>query len=113
MTPDGTAQFNVAIRTAVIDRAAGTARYGVGSGIVWDSDPAAEYAECLLKARVLAPDDDMPGSFSLLESLRWTPEEGYWLLERHLDRLGDRPNTLISRSTGRRRGINSLLWRPT
>ncbi|WP_218830558.1 aminodeoxychorismate synthase component I [Rubrivirga marina] len=45
------AAFNVAIRTAVV--ADGVGRYDVGSGIVWDSDLDAEYAECLLKARVL------------------------------------------------------------
>ncbi|WP_420456817.1 aminodeoxychorismate synthase component I [Rubrivirga sp.] len=50
-SPDGTAAFNVAIRTAVV--ADGEGRYDVGSGIVWDSDAGAEYAECLLKARVL------------------------------------------------------------
>ena len=49
--PDGTAAFNVAIRTAVV--AGGQARYDVGSGVVWDSDPDSEYDECLLKARVL------------------------------------------------------------
>ncbi len=47
----GEAVFNVAIRTAVV--ADGAGRYDVGSGIVWDSDADAEYAECLLKARVL------------------------------------------------------------
>ena len=26
---------------------------GVGSGVVWDSDAAAEYRECLLKAKFL------------------------------------------------------------
>ncbi len=50
-SPDGTAAFSVAIRTAVLTDGAG--RYDVGSGIVWDSDADAEYAECLLKARVL------------------------------------------------------------
>ncbi|MFN3597151.1 MAG: aminodeoxychorismate synthase component I [Rubricoccaceae bacterium] len=49
--PDGAAAFNVAIRTAVAR--GGQARYDVGSGIVWDSDAAAEFAECLLKARPL------------------------------------------------------------
>ena len=51
--PSGLAEaaFNVAIRTAVV--ADGAGRYDVGSGIVWDSDADAEYAECLLKARVL------------------------------------------------------------
>ena len=45
------AAFSVPIRTAVVQ--GGRVRYDVGSGVVWDSDPAAEYAECLLKARVL------------------------------------------------------------
>jgi para-aminobenzoate synthetase/4-amino-4-deoxychorismate lyase len=48
------ATFNVAIRTAVVDRAAGTAVYGAGGGITWDSDPAAEHAELLAKAAVLS-----------------------------------------------------------
>ncbi|MEM1115287.1 MAG: aminodeoxychorismate synthase component I [Bacteroidota bacterium] len=46
-----TGAFNVAIRTAVVS--GGEGRYDVGSGIVWDSEAEAEYAECLLKARVL------------------------------------------------------------
>ncbi len=45
------AAFSVPIRTAVVRGA--EVRYDVGSGIVWDSVPEAEYAECLLKARVL------------------------------------------------------------
>ena len=48
----GTAAFSVPIRTAVVG-AEGAGRYDVGSGIVWDSDADAEYAECQLKARVL------------------------------------------------------------
>ena len=51
--PDGTAAFSVPIRTAVVD-GSGAGRYDVGSGVVWDSRADAEYAECLLKARVLA-----------------------------------------------------------
>jgi para-aminobenzoate synthetase/4-amino-4-deoxychorismate lyase len=47
----GTAVFNVAIRTAVLENGAG--HYAVGSGVVWDSEADAEYDECLLKARVL------------------------------------------------------------
>ncbi|MEV6492596.1 aminodeoxychorismate synthase component I [Actinoplanes sp. NPDC051633] len=50
--PD-TATFNVAIRTAVVDRERKTAVYGAGGGITWDSDPAAEHAELLAKAKVL------------------------------------------------------------
>lgn len=86
MAPDGRAQFNVAIRTVVVDRLAGQATYGVGSGVVWDSDADREYEECLLKAQVLTA---RPAEFDLLETLRWTPEAGYFLLDRHLRRLHD------------------------
>src|SRR5690606_33877881 len=36
-------ELNVAIRTAWVDRREGTVEYGVGGGIVSDSDPAAEW----------------------------------------------------------------------
>ncbi|WP_433379657.1 aminodeoxychorismate synthase component I [Actinoplanes sp. CA-142083] len=47
------ARFNVAIRTAVVDRATDTATYGAGGGITWDSSPAAEWAEVLAKSAIL------------------------------------------------------------
>ena len=43
--------FNVAIRTMIIEE--GKALFNVGGGIVYDSDPAAEYAEVMLKAQPL------------------------------------------------------------
>jgi para-aminobenzoate synthetase/4-amino-4-deoxychorismate lyase len=84
--PGRRAQFSVAIRTLLVNRRSCCAEYGVGSGITWDSDPAAEWQECGAKARILAP---RVAAFSLLETMRWTPEEGYYLLERHLERLRD------------------------
>ena len=45
------AVFNVAIRT--VEVRSGEARLGVGSGVVWDSDPEKEYEECWLKAEFL------------------------------------------------------------
>ena len=51
IAPDGAAQFNVAIRTAVIQN--GRAEYGIGGGIVWDSDADAEYEEAITKSRIL------------------------------------------------------------
>ncbi len=48
--PDGSMQFNVAIRTLSLF-ADGRAVFNVGGGIVFDSTAEAEYAECLLKAR--------------------------------------------------------------
>ena len=82
VAPGGDCRFNVAIRTVEID-ASRRARLGIGSGIVIDSDPAREYAECLLKARFLTGFD--PG-FELIETLRL--EDGsYPLLPEHLARL--------------------------
>ena len=89
IAPGRRAQFNVAIRTVTIDRQRGRAVYGVGSGVVWDSDARAEYDECLLKARVLHARPESAADFQLLESLRWTPDEGYFLLGRHLQRLSE------------------------
>lgn len=86
LLPDRQAQFNVAIRTATLSQD-GHIRYGVGGGIVWDSDPAQEIQECLDKARVLADAEPLPGQ--LIETLRWSLDQGYWLLEEHLQRLGD------------------------
>jgi para-aminobenzoate synthetase / 4-amino-4-deoxychorismate lyase len=89
MAPGRQAQFNVAIRTVVIDRDAGEATYGVGSGVVWDSDAATEYAECLLKACVLDVDSRSQSELQLLETFRWTPQQGFFLLDLHLKRLSD------------------------
>ena len=84
--PERQARFNVAIRTVLVDRARWQATYGVGGGVVWDSDAADEYEECLMKARVLTTRQP---SFQLLESLLWEPDSGYFLLEAHLARLAD------------------------
>ncbi len=86
VAPGRRAQFNVAIRTAVVDRERERAEYGVGGGIVWDSTATDEYAETRHKARALT---ETPQEFSLLESFRFTPKEGYWLLDYHLRRLRD------------------------
>lgn len=83
IAPHGDLALNVAIRTLAIDRA-GRGEMGIGSGIVADSVPADEYEECLLKARFLT---DPYRPFSLLETLRWAPDTGYVLLDRHLTRL--------------------------
>jgi para-aminobenzoate synthetase/4-amino-4-deoxychorismate lyase len=86
MSPGRKAQFSVAIRTVVINRQDAVAEYGVGGGIVWDSTAADEYQECQTKALVLT---ERRPSFKLLESILWTPNEGYFLLEEHLRRLAD------------------------
>ncbi len=69
--------------------------------MVIDSDPAAEYRECLLKAEFLtgpahrttspirenAPIVSQPDALFLIETMLW--DGGYPLLELHLDRLED------------------------
>ncbi|MCW2403996.1 para-aminobenzoate synthetase component 1/para-aminobenzoate synthetase/4-amino-4-deoxychorismate lyase [Sphingobium sp. B1D7B] len=54
IAPDGTARFNVAIRTIVLEKDAEAGIVGLGSGIVADSQPEAEWQECLDKGRFLA-----------------------------------------------------------
>jgi para-aminobenzoate synthetase / 4-amino-4-deoxychorismate lyase len=78
------ARFNVAIRTVLVDRQTGTATYGTGGGITWDSDPAAEYAELLAKARVL---DARPRDFHLIETMRHDAGRGVLSLDAHLQRM--------------------------
>jgi para-aminobenzoate synthetase/4-amino-4-deoxychorismate lyase len=80
----GEAVFSVAIRTVVVDLAAGRAELGVGSGITWDSDAASEYRECLDKAAFTRR---APNDFRLLETLLHEPGTGFFLLDGHLSRL--------------------------
>ncbi|MGB8982034.1 MAG: aminodeoxychorismate synthase component I, partial [Anaerolineales bacterium] len=86
ISPHRKAKFNIAIRTALIDRETQTAEYGVGGGVVWDSTSPDEYAEALLKARLLT-ESHLP--FSLLETMLWTPGEKFLLCEKHLARMLD------------------------
>ncbi len=80
------ASFNVAIRT-LSQAAPGQAfTLGLGSGVVADSDPAAEWRECLLKAAFLT--QPVP-PFDLFETLRWCPDGGLADFEAHVARLMD------------------------
>jgi para-aminobenzoate synthetase / 4-amino-4-deoxychorismate lyase len=86
LAPQRKAKFNVAIRTTLIDREQEAAEYGVGGGIVWDSTSSEEYTEALLKARLLTGEQP---AFSLLETLLWTPENRFFLHEKHVARMLD------------------------
>jgi para-aminobenzoate synthetase/4-amino-4-deoxychorismate lyase len=57
---------------------------GVGAGIVYDSKPDEEFAECQLKARFLT---GLRHDFELFETMYATREAGCRHLERHLARL--------------------------
>ena len=82
ITPSGDAQFNVAIRTVVLDADGG--EMGIGSGIVANSKADSEFEECLLKAQFLTRPD---APFALIETIRYERGTGFHLLERHLARL--------------------------
>ena len=84
LKPEGETLFNVSIRTIYIDKVKRSATYGIGSGIVWDSDPEAELAESFAKAKIL----NFPSlSFELFETMKYTPREGIYLIEEHFERL--------------------------
>ncbi|WP_213979600.1 aminodeoxychorismate synthase component I [Sphingomonas sp. dw_22] len=80
---DGDAMFNVAIRT-LAPAGPGIARLGLGSGVVADSIAPAEWEECLAKGAFVTA-GEIP--FDLIETMRFDPDEGVPLLERHLARL--------------------------
>ena len=92
LTPSNEMQFNVAIRTALIDRKKHIVEYGTGSGIVWDSVTHQEFTECFNKTSVLpyslSNHLKKESSFSLLETILWEPKKNsFFLLEEHLKRL--------------------------
>ena len=79
--------LSVPIRTLALGAAAGGVRrgeLGVGAGIVYDSDPQSEFAECQLKARFLT---GLHNEFDIFETIRASRDHGCRHLEPHLDRL--------------------------
>lgn len=90
IAPDGSAAFNVAIRTLDMLDGASEARLGLGSGIVADSEAGAEWRECLAKGAFVTAGQR---SFDLIETMRFDPMEGLVDLERHLGRLKDSAET--------------------
>jgi para-aminobenzoate synthetase/4-amino-4-deoxychorismate lyase len=82
ISPKRVSCFNVAIRTIRLKKDRG--ELGIGGGIVYDSLDKEEYKEALLKAQFF-----MKGfpELKLIETMRWSREEGYFLLDRHLERL--------------------------
>ncbi|MCJ1961134.1 aminodeoxychorismate synthase component I [Novosphingobium mangrovi (ex Hu et al. 2023)] len=99
--PTGDAAFNVAIRTLrLAPKSAGSgafggrARLGVGSAIVADSQSLPEWRECLVKGGFVRGSGTQgsgkapsPARFDLIETMRFTPDEGIPLLEMHLERM--------------------------
>ena len=88
-TPGALGDFclSVPIRTLALQPSANGVRageMGVGAGIVHDSDAAAEYAECQLKAGFLT---GLANEFELFETMHATRAHGCRHRERHLARL--------------------------
>ena len=82
--PGGDAAFNVLIRTLELTDGSGSARLGLGSGLVVDSIAADEWAECLIKGEFV---NRAAEAVDLIETMRLDPHEGIVELDRHLDRL--------------------------
>jgi para-aminobenzoate synthetase / 4-amino-4-deoxychorismate lyase len=61
-------KMNVAIRTISINKNDSNGVMGLGSGIVWDSNPQSEYEEVLLKSKFLTEPLDY---FEILETMRF------------------------------------------
>jgi para-aminobenzoate synthetase / 4-amino-4-deoxychorismate lyase len=78
------ANFNVAIRTVILDARTQIAEYGVGGGITHDSSASAEYDEVVAKARVL---HEMRPAFELFETVPHLPTEGFRHLPEHIERM--------------------------
>jgi len=95
--PTGDAAFNVAIRTLRLtpdnrgngQTGGGRAILGLGSAIVADSQALPEWRECLVKGGFVreSKGTGSPAVFDLIETMRFTPDEGIPLLELHLERL--------------------------
>jgi para-aminobenzoate synthetase/4-amino-4-deoxychorismate lyase len=81
ISPDGEAEFNVAIRTVGI--AEGRAEVGLGSAVVFDSTAEGEWVECVTKSAFLTRGAQ---AFDLLETMRLAPA-GIAFLDAHLRRL--------------------------
>jgi para-aminobenzoate synthetase/4-amino-4-deoxychorismate lyase len=80
----GDAMFNVSIRTLHIARGDAFATLGLGSGVVADSQAHEEWLECLAKGAFVTAGET---PFDLIETMRFDPEAGIALLERHLARI--------------------------
>jgi para-aminobenzoate synthetase/4-amino-4-deoxychorismate lyase len=80
--PDGSADFNVAIRTLTLANERG--ELGIGGAVVHDSRASSEYDECLLKARYY---EAARKPLQLIETLRYSPGEDFVRRDLHLARM--------------------------
>ncbi len=76
-------KMNVAIRTITVNKNTGDGEMGLGSGIVWDSDPENEYEEVLLKSKFLTEPVDY---FEIFETMKFEKGE-IKFFDQHLSRM--------------------------
>lgn len=75
--------FNIPIRTILLDKISQKGELGLGSGIIWDSNPKLEYEEVKLKSEFLVNSNKY---FELIETM--LIENGkIFLMENHINRL--------------------------
>jgi len=84
MEPNRKAAFSVGIRTALFVGRERLGDYGIGSGVVWDSEMDSEFQECLAKANVMT---SSAPEWALLESMPDTLLPDSPQLAKHLERL--------------------------
>ncbi len=84
-------KMNVAIRTIKVNKKTGDGIMGLGSGIVWDSDPKNEYEEVLLKSRFLT---EPLGYFEIFETMKYENGE-IKIINHHLARMKSAANYSI------------------
>ena len=84
--PGKNGRFSVPIRTMLINKGNNAAEYSVGSGIVADSEKKDEFKECISKARIVSKPDKQ---LSLIETILWEPNSGFFLSDYHIQRLID------------------------
>lgn len=91
-------KMNVAIRTIKINKQTGKGTMGLGSGIVWDSEPLNEYEEVELKSKFLTEPLDY---FEIFETIRSENGE-IKFLEEHLDRMKSAANYFLFKFSERK-----------
>lgn len=116
ISPDGTSQFNVGIRTITIEGNQG--ELGIGGGLVADSTAEDEYQECLLKARYFELGRK---PIKLIETMRYERRK-FARMNFHLERLEAAaarfripfdPEQLLARLSEEVRGVGPLRVRLT
>ncbi len=90
ITPENDMCFNVPIRTAILQKD-GSAKLGVGGGIIYGSACEDEYNECILKAKFLTSVQ----KYQLIESMLWgTKAQKILRLDQHIARLTESAQAL-------------------